>query len=228
LVEKRWIEVDFQLSDIEARILGCLIEKASTTPEYYPLTLNSLTTACNQKSNRHPMVVFEETTVVRGLDTLQTRGMVVRSEGGGSIVPKYRHVLPEKLPLDDGELAIVCELMLRGPQTPGELNSRTARMFQFADLDALKMSLTALENRDDPVVMELPRETGRKETRHGHLLCGTPEIDDTPAGAKPEAAAIKVQAENERIAALEEEVAALRAEVDELGRAFAHFKTQFD
>jgi len=220
--------VDFQLSDTEARILGCLIEKAFTTPDLYPLTLNSLTNACNQKSNRHPVLAFEETTVVRGLEMLQNRGLVVRGEGGGSLVPKYRHVLPEQLPLDEQELAMVCELLIRGPQTPGELNSRTARMVSFDNLDALKAVLTGLENRDSPVAMELPREVGRKETRHGHLLCGEPEIDATPAGAAPEAATIKVQAENDRIAALETEVASLRAELDEMGRAFAQFRRQFD
>ena len=220
--------MDFELTVLECRILGCLIEKAFTTPDQYPLTLNSLTNACNQKSNRHPVMSCDETSVVRGLEMLKERNLVVRSEGGGSLVPKYRHVLPEQLPLDEQELALVCELLIRGPQTPGELNSRTARMVNFDNLDALKTVLTGLENRDDPVVMALPREVGRKEIRHGQLLGGAPEIDDSPAGAAPEAATIVVQAENDRIAALENEVAALRTELDEMAQAFARFRQQFD
>ena len=230
--KRKGVPVDFQLTDVEARILGCLIEKQRTTPDYYPLTLNALTTACNQKSNRHPVMALEDTTVVRGLERLKDMGLVARTEGGGSLVPKYRHVLDERIELNLGELAIVAELLLRGPQTPGELKSRANRMFAIADLDTVRDCLSALENRDDPVLMELPREPGRKETRHAHLLCGEPEIDPaplaTPLAARDEAATLKVRAEDERITALEQEVAALREELAELARGFAAFKKAFE
>lgn len=215
-----------QLNDIEARIVGSLIEKAITTPEYYPMTLNAITHACNQKNNRHPQMALDETAVARGLERLQDKGVLVRTIMAGSKVPKYRHVLPERVPLDDAELAVMCELMLRGPQTVGELRGRAARMFEFTSLERVQSVLDQLAERDEPLVLQLPREPGRKECRYAHLLSGTPAIPDPEVPV--ERAILAVREEDGRIDALEAEVAALRDELGALKAAFATFRAQFD
>jgi uncharacterized protein YceH (UPF0502 family) len=216
------------LNDIEIRVLGCLIEKEMTTPDYYPLTLNALTNACNQKSNRDPVMNLEETDVVRALDGLRLKGLAMQAHGEGSRVPKYRHSLAEKLYLEPEESAILCELLLRGPQTVGELRGRADRMHSFEDLARVEAVLQELTERQPPLVIKLPRQPGRKEHRFGHLLAGEPEFAPEDRLPAPEAATVKVRAENERIEALEQEVATLREEVAELRRALEQFRSQFE
>ncbi|SNB47365.1 YceH family protein [Geobacter sp. DSM 9736] len=214
------------LNDIEVRILGCLIEKELTTPEYYPLTLNSLTTACNQKSNRDPVMNIEEGEVVAALDKLRFKGMA-RLSGVGGRVPKYCHSLAERLRLDEPELAVLAELLLRGPQTMGELRNRADRMSRFPDMGAIEAVLKELMDIDPPLVKLLPRQPGRKEQRYAHLLSGEPvvpleEVDGRTAGA------VGRGGESERMAKLEEEVSLLRNEVAELRRLVEEFKSQFE
>jgi uncharacterized protein len=215
------------LNDMEVRVLGCLIEKELTTPEYYPLSLNALTNACNQKSNRDPVLNLEEAEVVRALDSLKFKQLAVVSADGGR-VPKYRHLLVEQLRLSPAELATLAELLLRGPQTVGELRTRAERMHPFPDLAAVDAVLTELMARTPPFVARLARQPGRKESRYAHLLAGEPEISSEELAPAPEAARLKVMAENERMARIEEEVASLRDEVAGLRRAVEEFKAQFE
>jgi len=215
------------LNDIEVRVLGCLIEKEMTTPEYYPLSLNALTNACNQKSNRDPVLNIEETDVVRALDSLRFKGLAMQAGDGGR-VPKYRHALASKLFLEPPELAIVGELLLRGPQTLGELRSRAERMHPFPALEDVEAVLQELQERESPLVVKLPRQPGRKEHRYSHLLAGQPQLSTEESTAAPEAARVQVMAENERIAALEQEVAELRGELAALKREMTEFRKQFE
>ena len=218
--------MDKTLNPVELRVLGALIEKELTTPEYYPLSLNALTNACNQKSNRDPVLALEETDVVRALDGLRFKGLALQSADGGR-VPKYAHSTAGKLHLDPAELAILCELLLRGPQTLGELRSRCERMHPFADLGAVEAVLNELAERQEALVAKLPRQPGRKENRYGQLLGGPPEF---AAESEPvaEPATLQVRGENQRLAALEEEVALLRQELADLRDAFAAFRRQFE
>ena len=221
--------MDIILNNIEVRILGCLVEKGFTTPEYYPLTLNSLTHACNQKSNRNPMVLYEETTVVRGLDGLREKKLAVLIQVAGSRVSKYQHLFEETLNLEKREIAVLCELMLRGPQTAGEIRNRANRMCDFKDMEEVEEILQGLMEREEPMVIKLPRQFGRKERRYMHLLSGTPEIQEEEEAVVPvEAAVLQVQAENERITKLEEEVGLLRKDLDILKKEFIEFKLQFE
>jgi uncharacterized protein YceH (UPF0502 family) len=214
------------LDEIEVRVLGCLVEKDLATPEYYPLTLNALTNACNQKSNRDPVMLLEETDVVRALDSLRQKQMAHQSAEGVRAA-KYCHNLEGLLRLDPEELAISAELLLRGPQTVGELRNRAERMCPVGELTAVEELLQNLMERDEPLVMRLPRQPGRKEHRFAHLLAGTPEIDETSA-SPAEPARLQVAAENDRMSKLEDQVAALRAELDEMHRQLKAFQAQFE
>jgi uncharacterized protein YceH (UPF0502 family) len=219
--------MDTNLSEIEVRILGCLVEKELTTPEHYPLSLNALTNACNQKSNRDPILALEEEEVVQALDTLRFKQFVVVSADGGR-VPKYRHLLAEKLGLVPAELAVMCELLVRGPQTVGELRTRTERMQPFPDLAAVEEVLRELMEREQPLITRLARQPGRKESRYAQLLAGEQEPVTNAHTAPPEASRLRVMAENDRIALLEQEIAALRSEVADLRRMTQEFKAQFE
>jgi len=219
--------VEITLTDYEARVLGSLIEKELTTPEYYPLSLNSLTNACNQKSNRDPVMALMEEDVVRALDSLRFKQLVVLSADGGR-VPKYRHLLAEKLRLMPAEQAVLCELLVRGPQTVGELRTRGERMHPFGDLAAVEEVLQELMVRENPLVTLMPRQPGRKEGRYAQLFSAMPECGEESPEARPEAARQRVVAENERTTKLEEEVAALRSDVTELQQMMAEFKAQFE
>ncbi|MDG5469050.1 YceH family protein [Deltaproteobacteria bacterium IMCC39524] len=214
------------LDDIEARVVGCLVEKDLATPEYYPLTLNALTNACNQKSNRDPVMLFEETDVIRALDSLRQKQLAHQSAEGVRAA-KYCHNLEAVLNLDPEDLAILAELLLRGPQTVGELRNRAERMCPVGDLQAVEELLQNLMEREEPLVMRLPRQPGRKEHRFAHLLSGLPDIEES-AALPTEPARLKVAAENDRIARLEEEVAALRAELDEVSNQLKAFQSQFE
>jgi uncharacterized protein YceH (UPF0502 family) len=213
------------INDVEARILGALVEKELTTPEYYPLTLNSLTNACNQKSNRDPVMSLEEEDVVRGLDKLRMQGLA-RLSGEGGRVPKYCHCLGEKLA--PPELAVLAELLLRGPQTLGELRTRCDRMSTFTDTAAVEEVLADLQKFETQLATLLPRQPGQKEQRYAHLLSGEPRLQQDERQSPPEAARLKVMAENERIAALESEMALLKEEVAALRRIMDEFRAQFE
>ena len=215
------------LNDLEVRVLGCLVEKELTTPEYYPLSLNALTNACNQKSNRDPVLSLDEAEVVRALDSLRFKQLAVVAADGGR-VPKYRHLLAEKLRLVPVELAIICELLVRGPQTLGELRTRSERMHPFADLAAVETVLQELMSREVPLVTRLARQPGRKEFRYAQLFAGEPEPEALEGAAAVEPARLRLQAEQERVDRLEEEVSALRAEVAELRARLQEFAAQFE
>jgi uncharacterized protein YceH (UPF0502 family) len=216
------------LNDIEVRILGCLIEKETTTPDYYPLTLNSLVNACNQKSNRNPVVSYEETSVVRGLDTLQEKGLSEKIYKADSRVPKYSHSFMTKFNLSHREAAVLCVFMLRGPQTTGEVRGRSDRIHTFKGLTEVEEVLKGLMDREQPMVIKLPRQPGRKESRYMHLLSGEPDIKEIEKPVPDEAAAIRVRAENERITGVEDELSALRKEFDMLKQEFNDLKSQFE
>jgi uncharacterized protein YceH (UPF0502 family) len=214
--------MDILLNDIEVRVLGSLLEKSMTTPDYYPLSLNALTNACNQKSNREPVVSYDETTVVRALDSLREKQLVVLS--ASSRVPKYAEVFVEIRKLVKREASLLMALLLRGPQTMGELRSRTERIYRFEKLSEVEATLNELS--ESGYVKRLPRMAGRKEPRYTHLFAGDVEIEtDAPA---PEPAALIVRAENERIAALEEETHRLRQQFDKLQSAFEAFRKEFE
>lgn len=213
----------------EARVLGCLIEKQITTPEYYPISLNSLVMACNQKSNRNPMVSYLETTVVRALDSLRERKLAGMVSEAGARVPKYKHHANELIGLDEKDIAVLCELLVRGPQTVGELRTRGERMFAFTDLAQTQAVLDGLATRPEPLVVKLARQPGMKESRYIHLLSGPPPAESEGELAMPvEPARVAVAADNERIVKLEAEVAALREELGGLRQAFTDFKKSFE
>jgi len=214
--------MDFTLNDIEVRVLGSLMEKSLTTPEYYPLSLNSLTNACNQKSNREPVVNFDETTVVRALDSLREKQLVVLSSSAR--VPKYAEIFTSTRKLVTRETALLMVLLLRGPQTQGELRSRTERVYKFVDLEDVETTLEEICAMG--YITKLPRMTGRKEPRYAHLLAGPVEIEpELPAS---ESATLTVRAENERIAALEDKVGQLRQDFDQLRAEFEKFRKEFE
>ncbi len=219
--------MELNFNPTELRILGCLIEKEMATPEYYPLSLNALTAACNQKSNRAPVMALEETEVVRALDDLRTRGLAMQSSEGVR-TPRYRHTLKEKLHLEPEELAVLAELLLRGPQTLGELRTRAERMHPFAGIDAVEEALQELEGRTPALITTLARQPGRREVRHTHLLGRDPEAGAESRDAPQEPARKQVAEENERIASLEAELAALREDVKTLRQEISEFKAQFE
>lgn len=212
------------LSEIEARVLGALIEKEITTPEYYPLSLNALVNACNQKSNRDPVMTLDEDAVLPALRTLQEKELAGPADNFDSRVRKYEHRLQEVFNFDRHDAAVLCELLLRGAQTPGELRSRAERMQHFDDLNAVHSALQKLMSREPALVKVLPRQPGMKEARYVHLLSGDVE---TAERASPIAARVR-NADGERVERLESEITGLRRDVDELMRQFADFRKQFD
>src|SRR3954469_1352692 len=166
-----------QITPVEARILGALVEKQLTTPEYYPLTLNALVNACNQKNNREPVMMLSESEVSTSIEHLRDRNLVYVYYGSTSRVPKYKHMLPTYYELEPAEVAVMAVLMLRGPQTLGELRERTSRMHEFSGLDEVQQTLTSLTTREDPLVLRLERLPGQKDARFAQLLTGPIDID---------------------------------------------------
>jgi uncharacterized protein len=214
------------LNPVETRVLGCLAEKELATPEYYPLTLNALLNACNQKSNRDPVVTYDEMTVAAALESLRPLGLVTQSAEGGRVA-KYCHNLDGKLKLDPAELAVMVELLLRGPQTAGELRQRASRMTPLETLPQVEEVLEELLARDEPVIARLPRQPGRKEHRFAHLLAGEP-IPDEPTLPEPPSAVLRVQGDNERVAELERQVSVLRQDLVELRQELQQFRKEFE
>jgi len=222
---------DFGLTFEAVRVLGALIEKEITTPEYYPLTLNSLTLACNQKSNRDPILALDEKEVVRALDSLRDQRFAVMVTLAGSRVPKYRQIWAEVERLEKPVVAVMCELMVRGPQTTGELRNRCERLHLFPDVPAVEGVIAALMNRGDgvpPLVARLPRRPGQKECRYAQLLSGPPAADLEPVGVALEPATREVRNEEDRIATLSASVETLRGELAELKQRFLDLKRQFE
>jgi uncharacterized protein YceH (UPF0502 family) len=215
------------LTETEARVLGSLVEKDITTPDYYPLSINALVNACNQKSNRDPVLSLTEDVVRQALHTLNEKGLAgAASAAGDSRVPKYEHRMQEAFNLTRPETALLCVLLLRGPQTPGELRGRAERMHRFEDLTDVQSSLQKLMTREEPLVKVLPRQPGTKEARYAQLLCGEkPEWEAPPT---PVAMRTQDSADNERIARLEEEVANLHQELSDLKQDLASFRKQFE
>ena len=214
-----------ELNDIEVRVLGSLVEKQVTTPEYYPLTLNALTLACNQKNNRTPVTAYDESAVANALETLREKNLAYVFYGSTSRVPKYKHVLTEVMHLSPAELAVMCVLMLRGPQTPGELATRAYRLHEFAGLEEVDATLNLLISREpDVLVMRLPRQPGQKEVRYAHLLSGKVSIETVLSEAAPS----RKGRDSDKVAALETEVETLKAEVGMLKKQFESFKKQFE
>ena len=217
------------LSDIEARVLGSLIEKDITTPDYYPLSLNALVNACNQKNNREPVMTLDENAVRDALGTLQEKRLAGPASGADSRVTKYEHRLQEAYNFDRREIAIICVLLLRGPQTPGELRGRTDRMYHFEALEDVVSTLDRLAHRDPPLAAALPRQPGTKETRYMHLYSGevpAASMANVERAPTPDNAGSGSSAN--RISALEAEVASLRSELSEVQQQLAAFRKQFE
>ena len=219
------------LSPTEVRVLGSLIEKQITTPEYYPLTLNALTLACNQKNNRNPVTTLAEAEVEQALDTLREKNLAYVFHGSTSRVPKFKHVMPEIFHLDPAELAVMCALMLTGAQTVGEIRGRSARLYEFSGLGEVEDTLHKLSVKDsEPLVTRLPRQSGQKEVRYAQLLSGAIDVEQMlaePAGSRADHRNVRVN-DSEKVAGLEEQVARLSAEVESLRRQFEEFKKQFE
>ena len=207
--------MDWQLDAAEARVLGALMEKEIATPDYYPLSLNALVNACNQKSNRDPIVNYDDERVEEALASLRGKGLALRITGGESRVPKHAQRFTEKFNLGRREAALMCVLLLRGPQTVGELRGRAERLYQFDDLEAVESTLARLAEME--FTEKLARQPGFKEARYGHLLCGKIEPGEEPA---PPPAPERGPSDRDRIAALEAALAALRREFDDFRRSF--------
>ena len=202
------------LSDQEIRVLGSLIEKSRTTPDYYPMTLNSLTAACNQKSARKPVVEYDEGTIILTLDSLKKKGLISTATGGSSRSTKYKHNLAILFPIVPAQLAIICLLLLRGAQTPGELNTNSGRLYEFETLDEVNEVIEQLVNFEPAFLVQLPKRTGQKEVRYMHLFGGEPQIEEDEHFAEP--ARKSVNELEQRIQTLEENYAQLKADLDKL------------
>lgn len=215
------------LTHVEVRILGALAEKAVTTPDNYPLSLSALTAACNQTTNRDPIMQLDDDTVNEAIVTLRRRSFLRAIQPAGSRVTKYQHLLADALDLDTREIALLDVLMLRGPQTSGELHTRTARLAEFADTADMEAVLDRLIARDPlPLVTRLPKRAGQKEARYAHLLAGEVTVHDETSG-EVEAPARGVTMGATRIDELQQEVEALRSEVAELRAQFVAFREEF-
>lgn len=216
--------MDIHLNDDESRVLGCLLEKEMATPEYYPLTLNALINACNQKTNREPVVSYDEETVIGALDGLREKKLVRQSNV--SRVQKYEQIFSQTLKLITREEAIICILLLRGPQTLGEIRGRTERLFAFSSLDEVQDSITSLE--DMKLIRKLPRQPGHKESRYTLLLSGEPQEKAADTVVRSESGRTTEPIGNDRTAELQEQIDNLREDIEQLKREFALFRAQFE
>jgi uncharacterized protein YceH (UPF0502 family) len=201
------------LTDTELRVLGSLMEKSKTTPDYYPMTVNGLTAACNQKTARKPVVDYDENTVMLALDTLKRKGLISTATGGSSRATKYKHNFGIVFPVVPAEVAVICLLILRGPQTPGEINTNSGRLYEFEDLDEVQAMLEKLATDETPFVLQLPKRPGQKEVRYRHLLGGTiieDDIQDEPIRRS------NTSELEERLSKVETELAELKEAFDTL------------
>jgi len=216
------------LDQIETRVLGALVEKELTTPEYYPLSLNALVNACNQKSNRDPVMNLDEDAVREAMRSLDKKGLAGAADNMVSRVTKYEHRLQEAYNFTRHETAILAELLLRGPQTPGELRSRAERMHKFDDLGIVQSTLQRLMKREPPLVKLLARQPGMKEARYAHLLSGGVQAAETDTESAPGVASTSSTAGGDRMARLENQVENLESEIANLKQQFAAFRKQFE
>jgi uncharacterized protein len=214
------------LNEYELRALGALVEKQIATPLYYPMTLNALLNACNQKNHRDPVVSYDETIVARALDSLREKNLAYVFHGSEARAPKYGHVFPKAFDLNEAEIPLMCVLILRGPQTSGELRSRTQHLYKFESLAEVETLLQGLSLRDEPLIVRLPRQPGSRESRFAHLLGGPVEMEQREVPPHQAPSVQQAQAENDKIANLEEEIASLRLELSELKQQFAEFKRE--
>jgi hypothetical protein len=218
--------MEFRLTENEVRVLASLIEKDITTPEYYPLSLNALVNACNQKTNRDPVMQLDEDAVRNALEGLEEQRMAGPARGADSRVTKYEQRLQEVFNFTRAEIAVLCVLLLRGPQTPGELRGRADRMHRFETLEDVQAALQKLMQREPPLAKVLPRRPGTKESRYAHLFAG--DVVEAEAPVQGGATVERNLADTERIVRLEEEVAALRREVAEVKDQLERFRKQFE
>jgi uncharacterized protein YceH (UPF0502 family) len=214
------------LNEYELRVLGALVEKHIATPDYYPMTLNALVNACNQKNHRDPVVAYDEATVTRALDGLREKKLAYTFHGSDARAVKYGHLFPKAYELNEAETALMTVLMLRGPQTPGELRSRTGHLHAFENLPQVEDKLQGLASRAEPLVLRLPRQPGSRESRFAHLLGGEVNVEAMEAADAP-ARSLRGVAD-ERLTKLEQQVAELQTEVKELKEQFASFRKQFE
>lgn len=213
------------LSIVEARILGCLLEKEATTPDYYPLSLNALVNACNQKSNRHPIMELDDSSADTALESLRSKHLAFRVSQAESRVAKFKHSLDRVYPIPSAQQAILAELLLRGPQTPGELRARCERMHRFASLDEVKEELSTMAQGEYPLIKELPRQAGKKDARFAHLLSGEPETDSLEG---PPGQPLKVDVSMALPPEAEARIAQLEATIAQQSEALAVLKADFD
>lgn len=213
------------LTATEVRVLASLVEKQLTTPEYYPLTLNALTAACNQKSNRDPVMSLGDTEIQAAIDSLRDQSLVYLYYGSGTRTVKYKHMLPGVFELDAAGVAVMAVLMLRGPQTIGEIRERSGRMHEFGDLNEVQETLDDLSRRDEPLLVRLERQPGQKEARYAHLLSGEIDVSSLPTPGEKRSSG---SADASRLETLETEVASLKNELAEFKATFDEFRKQFD
>ena len=203
-----------QLSFEEQRVLGVLIEKSRATPEYYPMTLNAISTACNQKTSRNPVVQYDNETIMETIDSLKKRGLLSTATGGGSRSIKYKHNLAIKFPLVPADLTVICILLLRGAQTPGEINNNSGRLYEFESLNDVQEILNHLAEGDNPYIQQLPKRSGQQEQRYIHLFGALPDVNET--SSEKSASSVEVNNLESRITKLEDEVIYLRENLDKL------------
>lgn len=216
------------INETEARVLGSLVEKQLTTPEYYPLTLNALTAACNQKSNRDPVMSLGETEILAAIDSLRDKNLVYLYYGSSSRTVKYKHMLPNVFEIEAPAVAILTLLLLRGPQTAGEMRGRADRLYEFSGIGEVQETLDELARRDDALVVKLERQPGQKEARYAHLLSGP--VDAAAVSANPDSSrsSSSPTASDGRIEQLEQQVEKLSSEMAELRSMFEEFRKQFE
>ena len=215
-----------KLTPTEVRVLASLVEKQLTTPEYYPLTLNALAAACNQKSNRDPVMSLGDTEIQAAIDSLRDQSLVYLYYGTGTRTVKYKHMLPGVFELDAAGVAVLAVLMLRGPQTIGEIRERSGRMHEFGDLNEVQETLDDLSRRDEPLLVRLERQPGQKEARYAHLLSGEIDVNSLPTAAEKRSSGFSAEASI--IESLETEVFTIKNELAEFKATFDEFRKQFD
>jgi hypothetical protein len=216
------------LNEYELRALGALVEKQIATPDYYPMTLNALVNACNQKNHRDPVVSYDDEMVARAIESLREKNLAYVFHGSEARAPKYGHLFPKAYDLSEADVPLMCVLILRGPQTPGELRSRTQHLRSFESLAEVETALQGLSLREEPLIVRLPRQPGSRESRFAHLLGYPIEFEQREAAPYASHTIHPSQADNERIAKLEEEIGSLRQELNELKQQFADFRKQFE